>query len=1010
MPHSGVRHVFLHATAFARPPVGKRAGDPDEWRTNLCRVAVEVEEEEGATAVAEVTVVAVAVLEIVAVVVVEGMVMVVGVADVDMMVGAAGVDMMVEAVVGAAEAVEGLEIWPPEGIPPPAENVRQLEDKIIQQQKAGTSIGSLSLSDRITLPRRPGYGSTGRKIVLRTNYFQLDPRPQQTWYRYFVELQPNETVKRKRHRIFTLLLNSDRFAPHRAHVATDYAGIIVSAEKLQLGDGDRATVSIDYFDADQAGPGQNPRNYTAKIQQTGVLAVADLLQYLSSPAPNAFYDAKDEMVQALNIVMARHANANQDVVPVAGSKFFPLLGGANQHDLRGGLVALRGYYTSVRTSTLRVILNVNVCTAAFYQPGSLLDLLRRFRKQNNPKPDLPMPSVEGFVKRLRVETNHIRDEKKRPVKKVRVIAGFARKPLWGNAKAVKFDTEEYGNISVEDYFFKRYGLKLQTPEAPVVNVRSAQDPVYLPPELCTVLPGQIARRKLSDVQTAEMITVAARRPAENAKLIVGEGGGVVGLTGNTGLGAFGLRVDPKMITVDGRVLDPPTLQYQKEFTRPDNGSWNMIRKKFTAGAPVKNWTFLKLNLGRDPFYQNLPDIINSFHQMLNTCGLRADPPTPASGLNANLQEDDGQNYKILDSQFQRAKQQKLRLLLVILPTQRRETYAQIKSLADSRYGIHTVCVVADKIAKGQPQYMANVALKVNLKMGGTNQALHPTNLGTLSGGKTMVVGIDVTHPSPSSVKGAPSIAGVVASIDGSYAQWPASLRIQKGRKEMVTELTEMFVERLRLWQKKNGNALPTRILVYRDGVSEGQYSIVLNDELPLIRKACSAVYPPNGPKPKLTIVIVGKRHHTRFYPVTDEGHDGRTGNPKNGTVVDRGITMERGWDMFLQAHTGLQGTTRPAHYVVLLDEIGLGADDLEQLTHNLCYLFGRATKSVSICPPAYYADLLCERGRCYMFRALNISDAGSTTSTADSDKGFQQAQNEWGQGVHPDLKDSMFYI
>ncbi|KAH0537578.1 hypothetical protein FGG08_005644 [Glutinoglossum americanum] len=897
---------------------------------------------------------------------------------------------------------------PQEGIPPPLADVTNLENAIIEQQQ-GASLAPLSLSDRITLPRRPGYAALGQKIILRTNYFRLSPRPDQEWYRYDVDLQPEETVKRKRRRIFALLLNGDRFEAYRDLMATDYGKIIISAQKLDLGDGDRAAEPVVYFDADQAGPGPNPRTYTTKIQLTGVLAVADLLQYLSSPAPDIFYDGKEEMIQALNIVMARHANANKDVVPVAGSKFFPLLGGANQHDLRGGLIALRGYYTSVRTSTLRVILNVNVCTAAFYQPGSLLDLMRRFRQQNHPRPDLPMSAVEGFVKRLRVETSYIRDEKKRSVRKVKTIMGFARRPPWGNASQVTFETDEYGVVSVEDYFFRKYNIKLQSPKAPVVNVRTIDNPVYLPPEVCTVLPGQIARKKLSDVQTSEMITVAARKPADNARLIIGEGAGIVGLSANSGLGAFGLNIDPRMITVEGRVLGPPAVQYLRETVTPEKGSWNMIRKKFSVGAPVKNWSFLKLIYGRDLVTN---ETISSFHQMLNTCGLHADLPTPASGFNVNLSDDDGANYKNLDGVFRLSKQQKLRLLLVVLPTQRRETYAQIKTLADTRYGIHTVCVVAEKLAreKGQLQYMANVALKVNLKMGGANQTLSPTNLGIVRDGKTMIVGIDVTHPSPGSMPGAPSIAGVVASIDNVLSQWPASLRIQKGRKEMVTDLTAMFTERLRLYRKKNKNALPTRILIYRDGVSEGQYRIVLQEELPLIRAACAAVYPANAPKPKIAVVVVGKRHHTRFYPVRDEDHDGRTGNPKNGTVVDRGVTMERGWDMFLQAHTGLQGTTRPAHYVVLLDEIGLGADGLEQLTHNLCYLFGRATKSVSICPPAYYADLLCERGRCYLFRSLNAVDTGSVGSTADSDRGWQQAVNEWSQGVHADLGESMFYI
>jgi eukaryotic translation initiation factor 2C len=45
--------------------------------------------------------------------------------------------------------------------------------------------------------------------------------------------------------------------------------------------------------------------------------------------------------------------------------------------------------------------------------------------------------------------------------------------------------------------------------------------------------------------------------------------------------------------------------------------------------------------------------------------------------------------------------------------------------------------------------------------------------------KTMLVGIDVTHAGPGSRAGTPSIAAVVANIDDSFVQFPASLRIQK---------------------------------------------------------------------------------------------------------------------------------------------------------------------------------------------------------------------------------------
>jgi hypothetical protein len=50
--------------------------------------------------------------------------------------------------------------------------------------------------------------------------------------------------------------------------------------------------------------------------------------------------------------------------------------------------------------------------------------------------------------------------------------------------------------------------------------------------------------------------------------------------------------------------------------------------------------------------------------------------------------------------------------------------------------------------------------------------------------KTMMVGIDVTHPGPGSRDGTPSIAAVVASVDDSFVQFPASLRIQASKKEV----------------------------------------------------------------------------------------------------------------------------------------------------------------------------------------------------------------------------------
>jgi len=209
----------------------------------------------------------------------------------------------------------------------------------------------------------------------------------------------------------------------------------------------------------------------------------------------------------------------------------------------------------------------------------------------------------------------------------------------------------------------------------------------------------------------------------------------------------------------------------------------------------------------------------------------------------------------------------------------------------------------------------------------------------------MVVGIDVTHPSPRASSGVPSVAGMTASVDSLLEQWRSTIRLQtEPRSEMVDHLEAMLQFRLHLWQTRT-KKLPDNTLISCGGVSGGQYGKVLDRELPLLQSACRKMYPADSTKkglPKMSIVIVGKRHHTRFYP-TEPGDADRSSNPVNGTVVDRGVTETRSWDFYLQEHTALQGTARPAHYYVIMDDIQQKtppstsnvADELENLTQSL---------------------------------------------------------------------------
>jgi eukaryotic translation initiation factor 2C len=79
---------------------------------------------------------------------------------------------------------------------------------------------------------------------------------------------------------------------------------------------------------------------------------------------------------------------------------------------------------------------------------------------------------------------------------------------------------------------------------------------------------------------------------------------------------------------------------------------------------------------------------------------------------------------------------------------------------------------------------------------------------------------------------------------------------------------------------------------------------VLNSEVNAIRRACSSLE--QAYKPKVTFLVVQKRHHTRFFPTRKEDEDGKNRNVPPGTVVDTQITHPIELDFFLVSHASIQ--------------------------------------------------------------------------------------------------------
>ena len=111
---------------------------------------------------------------------------------------------------------------------------------------------------------------------------------------------------------------------------------------------------------------------------------------------------------------------------------------------------------------------------------------------------------------------------------------------------------------------------------------------------------------------------------------------------------------------------------------------------------------------------------------------------------------------------------KLELILFIFPYKGGFLYDKIKQLCDMKYSIVTQCCLKGTIFKNDAinkQVVGNICLKINSKLGGINHILSSKSRPAVLKKPVMVMGADVTHPSPESRGQKPSIAGLSYRFD-----------------------------------------------------------------------------------------------------------------------------------------------------------------------------------------------------------------------------------------------------
>ena len=683
-----------------------------------------------------------------------------------------------------------------------------------------------------------------------------------------------------------------------------------------------------------------------------------------------FQEASETMpaLQAVGVVLRHLPSLRMELI---GRSFFPKP--SQQQPLGMGREVWSGYNQSAKAVMgWKMMLNIDTASTAFYSEQSVFDFMCLVLKDCHPK-DASRPlsdedrrkferrELSDFerirfnkeIKGLRIQVTHL------PYPRKYKVIGVVR----NSARTLHFPREDGSSCTVEDYFKEVYphSCSISHPELPCLQVGQKERNIYLPIDVCKIV-GQKCMKKLNDVQTASMIKYTAKPADEHKKEIVRE----AEFHRDNVFKEFGIGVNTSMVEVTGRVLDPPALEYKdgsKVHPRDDRGCWDMKGYKFYRGATVTNWVIIcsmyRCN-GRD-----CEKFSDDLQRQAQTMGMNM-------GHYRKKVHVDGRCT--MKEYFESVVKYEGTLDLVIAIIQKKGTdYQDIKMLGDSDAGkaVATQCVLDSTVQrKCNPATLGNICLKINAKLGGSNNIV---DLGTrppvIRGIPIIIFGADVTHPCSDDTT-SPSIASVVASVDLEGGKYRALHRNQKHRQEIIAHLAEMTKDHLKAFYSAT-RAKPVKLIFYRDGVSDSQFAAVRLEEIAALQRACTELEP--GYQPKITFIVVQKRHHTRFFPKERKDENGRGKNVPPGTMVDHTITHPTQFDFYLCSHAAIQGTSRPCHYRVLWDDSEFTANALQHFSYQLCHIFWRCNRSVSYPAPTYYAHHDAAHARMLLLAATDAN-------------------------------------
>ncbi|XP_034547334.1 piwi-like protein 2 [Notolabrus celidotus] len=536
---------------------------------------------------------------------------------------------------------------------------------------------------------------------------------------------------------------------------------------------------------------------------------------------------------------------------------------------------------------------------------------------------------------------------------------------WNKSPKDTFTLMDGTQTTFVEYYSKNYGIKIKEMDQPLLLHRPKErakpggkqvitGEILLVPELSfmTGIPDKMRKDFKAMKDLTMHINVSGVQHTNSIKQLLKN------ISTNPEslkeLSRWGLEIGTEILMIKGRTLPMETICMQaSSFTTGGNVSWSreVVRDASISSVPMNIWAIFYPRRCTD----QAKELISTFNKVAGPIGVRLERP-----IRVELRDDRTETYvKSIHSQL--TSEPNMQLVVCIMVGNRDDLYSAIKKLCCVKSPIPSQAINIRTISQQQKlmSIAQKILLQMNSKLGGE---LWTVNVPLKH---LMVVGVDVHHDTS---KAHQSVMGFVASVNSSLTRWYSRVTFQTPTEELINGFRVCLLAALQKYYEVNHN-LPEKIVVYRDGVSEGQLRMVEQYEIPQLIK-CFETFP--NYEPKLVFIVVQKRINTTLYASASNNF----GSPPPGTVLDHTLTNRAWVDFYLMAHHIHQGCGLPTHYISLYNTANLTPDHLQRLTFKMCHLYWNWPGTIRVPAPCKYAHKLAYLSGQYLHSepAIQLSD------------------------------------